>query len=345
MNVLGYIDLRSDTVTQPTDAMRSAISEAMVGDDVYHDDAATNELERVGAEILGKEAALFVSSGTMANQLALLCQTNRGDEIILGEKSHIFEHEVGAAAVLSGVNVRALCFPNTEPDADMIAAAIRQDDIHEPPTTLICIENALANGRVVPADTMRRVYALAQSRQLPVHLDGARLFNAAVALQTDVRKLTQYCDTLNCCLSKGLCAPVGSLFAGDAKTVQRARKWRKLLGGGMRKTGFMAAAGLVALRDMPQRLHVDHENARYMAQRLSALQGVEVRHDRLHINMVYFVIERPETLLASLPERLLAQHIRICERTVEGEWRWVTHHDILRKDVDAAVDALKKIIA
>lgn len=344
MDVLGRIDLRSDTVTQPTQAMREAMYHAVVGDDVYRDDAATNELERVGANILGKEAALFVPSGTMSNQIGLLCHTGRGDEVILGERSHIFEHEVGAAAVLSGVSLRTLCYPNTIPVPEMIERAIRPDDIHEPSTALICMENALANGRVVPLETMQEVYAIAQAHDLSVHLDGARLFNAAAALGVDVKKLTEQCDTVSCCLSKGLCAPAGSLFAGQVKTVERARKWRKLLGGGMRQTGFLAAAGLVALRDMPEQLRTDHENAVYLAGKLDALNGVEVAWDRLAINMVFFTIRHQEALLRTLPERLEARNIYICPRTTDGEWRWVTHYGVGQDDIDQAVEALRTLI-
>lgn len=344
MNALGYIDLRSDTITQPTPEMREAMYHAVVGDDVYYDDPTTTELEREGARILGKEAALYVPSGTMSNQLGVLCHTRPGDEIILGEKSHIFEHEVGAAAVLAGVSMRALRYPGTMPDPDMIRAAIRPDDIHEPATALICMENALANGQVVPLDIMRQVYSLAGEHGLPVHLDGARIFNAAASLGVDVGEITRYCDTVNCCLSKALCAPVGSLFAGSDQIVKQARRWRKLLGGGMRQTGFMAAAGLVALREMPKRLLADHANALYLADKLASLDGVKVMADRLDINMVYFTIQRPERLLAHLPDKLQEKRIRICPRTVDGEWRWVTHNDIERTDIDTAVACLAEMI-
>ena len=246
-----WIDLRSDTVTQPTQAMRDAMYQAPVGDDVYQDDPTTNLLEAEAAQILGKEAAMFITSGTMGNQLGILTQTRRGDEILVGAESHIFFHEVGAAAVLSGVNLRQLPFPGAMPDAGMIEEAIRPDDIHEPPTALVCVENALAGGRVVPVPVMRQVWETAKRHGLPVHLDGARLFNAAAALGVDVKEITQYCDTVSCCLSKGLCAPVGAIFAGTAETVARARRYRKMLGGGMRQNGFLAAAGRIAIKEMP----------------------------------------------------------------------------------------------
>ena len=237
-----YIDLRSDTVTRPTLAMRAAMAAAEVGDDVYGDDPTVNELEALAAETLGFEAALFVTSGTMGNQLGIMSQTRRGDEIIAGANSHIFMHEVGAAAVLSGVTVRQVDYPNCIPVPAMVEAAIRPDDIHEPPTSLICLENALANGRLVPVETMAEIRRIADEHGLNVHLDGARVFNAAAALGVDVKEITRYADSVSCCLSKGLCAPVGAIFAGRAETVKRARKCRKLLGGGMRQAGILAAA-------------------------------------------------------------------------------------------------------
>ena len=251
---MNYIDLRSDTVTKPTLAMRAAMAAAEVGDDVYGDDPTVNELERLAAEMLGKEAAMFVTSGTMGNQLGIMSQTRRGDEIIAGAQSHIVMHEVGAAAVLSGVSIRQIDYPNCVPVPEMIAARIRPDDIHEPPTALICIENALANGRVVPLETMAEIRRIADANNLPIHMDGARVFNAATALGVDVKEITQYTDTLSCCLSKGLCSPVGAIFAGPKATVARARKWRKLLGGGMRQAGILAAAGIISLKDMTKRL-------------------------------------------------------------------------------------------
>ena len=236
---MNFIDFRSDTVTHPTPAMRQAMFEAAVGDDVYQDDPTTNELERLAAEMLGMEAALFVPSGTMGNQLAVMTHTRRGDEAIVSIGCHIFEHEVGAASVLSGVTLHPLTFPNGVYDAAMIEGAIRSDDIHEPPTTLICLENALANGRVVPVETMREIREMANAHGIAVHMDGARLFNAATALGVDVKELTACVDSVSCCLSKGLCAPVGSVLCGSAEFIARARRNRKLLGGGMRQTGIL----------------------------------------------------------------------------------------------------------
>lgn len=338
-----YIDLRSDTVTQPTEAMRDAMHIAEVGDDVYQDDPTVNKLEALAAEMLGKEAALFVPSGTMSNQLALMSQTNRGDEVIVSADCHIFMHEVGAAAVLSGANLRQLSFTNGVYDARLIEKAIRPDDIHEPKTVLICMENALANGRVVPLDVMEEVYALAKKNGIPVHLDGARIFNAAAALSVDVKEITKYADTISCCLSKGLCAPVGSVLVGSSATIAKARRYRKMLGGGMRQCGLLAAAGILALTEMSKRLNEDHDNAKYMAKKLSELKGVEVDMDSVQINMVFFKVDRPANLIDSLPEKMFDKGIKINGEEL-GEFRFVTSNDVSREDIDYAVKTFAELI-
>ena len=340
---MGYIDLRSDTVTRPTPEMREAMYRAEVGDDVYRDDPTINELEQEAARILGKEAALFVTSGTMGNQLALLTQTNRGDEVIVGADCHIVMHEVGAAAVLSGVTLRQLTYPDSIPVPEQIEAYIRPDDIHEPQTALICVENALANGRVIPLDVMQKVGVIARAHNMPVHLDGARVFNAAVALGVDVREITKHVDTVSCCLSKGLCAPVGSVFAGSLEKVERARKYRKMLGGGMRQAGILAAAASLAIREMPNRLLEDHENAKYMAKRLAELPGVSVDLNSVQINMVFFGVKRERAVIDALPERMLEKGILINAEEL-GHLRFVTHYGITKKDVDQAIDAFADII-
>lgn len=339
-----YIDLRSDTVTKPTKAMREAMYVAEVGDDVYQDDPTVNELEALAAKMLGKGAALFVPSGTMGNQLALMCFTNRGEEIIVSADCHIFAHEVGAAAVLSGANLRQLSFEKGIYDAKMIEKAIRPDDIHEPRTALICMENALANGIVFSIEIMEEVYALGHKNGIAVHLDGARVFNAAAALDVDVKELTKNCDTVSCCLSKGLCAPVGSILAGDMKVIAKARKYRKMLGGGMRQSGILAAAGIIALKDMTKRLKEDHDHARYMAKKLSVLEGVEVDLDSVCINMVFFKLNRPEELIDSLPEKMLENGIKINGSEL-GEFRFVTSNDVSRDDIDYTISTFSKLIA
>jgi threonine aldolase len=316
--------------------------EAEVGDDVYGDDPTVNELERLAAEILGKEAALFVPSGTMGNQLAVMTHTRRGDEAITSEKSHVFAHEVGAAAVLSGVSLRTVQFDKGIYDVEQIKAAIRSDDIHEPPTTLILLENALSNGRVVPMETMAEIHALAGSRGIRVHVDGARFFNASAALGIPAPVLARHCDSIMCCLSKGLCAPVGSVLAGTREFIARARKNRKMLGGGMRQAGFLAAAGMIALRDMTSRLAEDHDNARYLARRLAEIPGLSVDMDAVQINMVFFRLDRPAELLAALPEKMRMKGIKI-NGFENGTGRFVTHHGVNREDVDAVAEALAEM--
>ena len=338
-----YIDLRSDTVTQPTKDMREAMANAPVGDDVYGDDPTVNELERLAAERLNKEAALFVPSGTMGNQLCVMAQTRRGDEVILSDDAHIFVHEVGAAAVLSAVTLRQLHFENGIFDAAKIERAIRTEDIHEPPTSLVCMENALSNGRVVPLSVMAEVYAVAKKHNLRVHLDGARLFNAAVALGVDAKDITQYTDTVSCCLSKGLCAPVGSVIAGDRAFIERARKYRKMLGGGMRQAGILAAAGILALTDMTKRLHIDHENARYMAQELQKLSGVTVDLGAVDINMVFFDVKRERAVLEAVQANMLKDGVKINGES-EGNFRFVTSNDVSRADIDTAIASLSRAI-
>lgn len=330
-------DFRSDTVTHPTPAMREAMFRAEVGDDVYRDDPTTNRLEELAAELLGKEAALFVPSGTMGNQLALMSHTHRGQEVIVSANCHIFEHEVGAAAVLSGVNLRQLSFPDGVYNPAQIEAAIRPDDIHEPPTALICLENALANGRVVPLETMQEIQAVARAHNLPIHMDGARLFNAALALGTEAKELAACVDSVSCCLSKGLCAPVGSVLCGSGQFIARARKYRKMLGGGMRQTGFLAAAGILALTEMPQRLGEDHENARHLAQLLMDLPGVAVDLDSVQINLVFASFDWPD--LEQLPAWLKERGVLV-DGCTGSEMRFVTHYGITAEDVERLVTLL-----
>lgn len=336
------LDFRSDTVTHPTPAMREAMARAEVGDDVYQDDPTTNRLEALAAEMLGMEAALFVPSGTMGNQLALMSHTRPGDEAIVSLESHIFEHEVGAAAVLSGLNLRQLTFPDGIYDAAQIEAAIRPDDIHEPPTGLICLENALANGRVVPLETMREVRAVAQAHGIPVHMDGARLFHAALALNEDVKALAGCVDSVSCCLSKGLCAPVGSVLCGSKAFIARARKYRKMLGGGMRQTGILCAAGILALTEMVPRLSEDHETARHLAELLAQLPGVSVDLDSVQINMVFASFDWPN--ITQLPAWLKERQVLIgdCHNSVI---RFVTHYGITKRDVEYLAALLKEFYA
>ena len=281
------IDFRSDTVTKPTKAMRLAMMNAIVGDDVYGDDPTMNELEALGAVMTGFESSVFVPSGTMGNGLAIYTHTRRGDEIIVGTDSHIKKYEVGSSAVLSGVSYQLIEELNGMMPIEAIKQGIRGEDIHYPETSLICLENAHGSGVVLSLEYMEKVYKLAKKHGLMVHLDGARLFNAAVSLGVDAKEITKYTDSVTFCLSKGLASPVGSLLCGSKDFVRRARKGRKLLGGGMRQVGILGAAGIISLEKMTLRLHEDHENAQYLADKLNQIDEFEVDYDHLDINMVF----------------------------------------------------------
>jgi len=340
---VNYIDLRSDTVTWPTEAMRVAMASAPVGDDVYGDDPTVNELERLAAEMTGKEAAIFVPSGTFGNQLALFTWCPRGSEVILGEQCHIIQHEAGAAAVIAGVQTRPIFAPDGVLPVDEIEARIRGDDIHYPSTTLICLENAHSSGRVIPLNSMKEVAALAKRHGLPIHLDGARLFNAATALGVHAADIAAQVDSVMFCLSKGLCAPVGSMLAGPRDFIEKARRKRKIMGGGMRQVGILAAAGLVALKEMTGRLADDHKNARYLAGRLGTLPGLEVDTEALDINMVFFRLP-PGADGEALAAHLKANGVLINPPEL-GLCRFVTHYWIDRPAIDRVVALMQEFFA
>ena len=339
-----YIDLRSDTVTQPTQEMRDAMYTAPVGDDVYGDDPTVKNLEKKCAQIMGKEAGLFVASGTMGNQLCVMTHTVRGDEIIISSGSHIVVHEVGAAAVLSGVTVRAIECENDMLTPQLIEKAIRPSEyVQSSKTSLICLENALCNGMVMPLEQMKACYETAKSHNLPVHLDGARVFNASVALGVSASEIAKYCDSVMVCLSKGLCAPVGSVICADAEFIERARKTRQLVGGGMRQAGLLAACGIIALDKMVDRLKDDHLNAKFMAQELSKIKDVKVLMENTDINMVFAKIDRPKEFVNSIPGKMLEKGIKI--NGIEGGFiRFVTNNDVSRNDVERVIDVFKKIL-
>lgn len=338
-----YIDLRSDTVTLPTEEMRTAMQYAEVGDDVYGDDPTVAKLEALAAKLVGKEAALFVPSGTMGNQLAVLTHTKRGDEIILEEHCHIMEHEVGAAALISGVQTRTIKGIHGVLQEKDVLAAIREDDLHYPETGLICIENALSNGKVISVKHMKAIYEIGRKHNIPVHLDGARLFNAAASLNVDVREIADCADSVMFCLSKGLCAPVGSILAGKKNFIEKALKNRKLLGGGMRQAGVLAAPGIIALEKMAKRLGDDHANAKYLAEKLSALEHFDVLEDYLDINMVFFTIEGNFITSDTLVDKLFEKGIKI--NPIEGGlYRFVTNNDITKKDIDYLIDCIDLLV-
>jgi threonine aldolase len=326
------IDLRSDTVTWPTQAMRDAMARAPVGDDVYGDDPTINELEALAARKVGKEAALFVPSGTFGNQLALFTWCQRGSEVVLGEQCHIIQHEAGAASIIAGVQTRTVDAPDGILPPEQIRSRIRGVDIHYPPTSLICLENAHSSGRVLPLSYLSEVAALAKSAGLPIHLDGARLFNAAASLGVDAAEIASKVDSVMFCLSKGLCAPVGSMLAGTRDFVASARRKRKPMGGGMRQAGILAAAGIIALEEMTKRLSEDHENARRLAARLASIPGIQVRKENLDINMVFLSL--PAWVDGLDLTSCLAEGGILANPPEGGFMRFVTHYWVDREAVD-----------
>lgn len=340
-----YIDLRSDTVTEPTKEMRDAMYNAIVGDDVYGDDPTMVELEKYAARLVGKEAALFVPSGTFGNQLSLFTHCKRGNEVILGDDCHIVMHEVGAASVIAGVQLRTLLSNKGEIDPTEVEKRIRKEDedLHYPGTGLICVENAHSNGRVISLENMKEIYSVAQRNNVPVHLDGARLFNAATYLEVEPSEITQYCDSVMFCLSKGLCAPVGSILAGSKEFIDRARKKRKLMGGGLRQAGILAAAGLIALRDMREGLKEDHKNALLLGEELSKIDGIQVRQEDIHINMVFFSMKDTGCSSEKLVSGLYEKGIKI-NGEENGEVRFVTNHWVTKEDVIHVVNCVKNIV-
>jgi len=338
------IDLRSDTVTHPTPEMRQAMFEAEVGDDVYREDPTVNRLEMMAAGIMGKEAALFTTSGTQSNLIAVLTHTNHGDEIIMGDEAHMLWYEVGGAAALGGVTLRTV--PNDSCgrlNPDDIDRAIRGKDIHYSETTLLCLENThnRCGGTVLTTDYTDEVCNLAHTRGLKVHLDGARVFNAAVALGVPACALTQNSDSVALCLSKGLSAPVGSLLCGSKDFVERARKFRKMLGGGMRQAGVIAAAGIVALETMVDRLAEDHANARRLAQELAGIEGITLAQDDIPTNIVMFHLS-PELSVVEFVEGLERAGVKIGLR--DGRpFRAVTHRMVSSTDIDEALTRIEAV--
>ena len=342
------IDLRSDTVTQPTPEMRRAMADAEVGDDVFGEDPTVNRLEAMAAERMGKQAAVFVPSGTMANLAAVLTHCQRGDEMILGDLSHTFLYEAGGAAALGGVHPRPLATrPNGTLDLQAIEEAIRPDDVHFPITRLVCLENThnRCGGAVLDSDYLGRVGALVRRNGLRLHIDGARIFNAAAALGVPASALVAAADSVAFCLSKALCAPVGSLLCGSSEFIAGARRIRKQLGGGMRQAGILAAAGIVALETMPGRLADDHRRARALAQGLGAHRGLEVETPEPASNMVYFRLAPSAALdAAGLRDRLREQHVLIHEVGGPRRVRLVLHYWIDDAAVQAVLAAFERAL-
>jgi threonine aldolase len=337
------LDIRSDTVTKPTEEMRMAMYRAEVGDDVCGDDPTVNELEKTAAEIVGKEAAIFVPSGTFGNQLSLFTHCKRGNEVILDDSCHIVQHEAGASSIIAGVQLRTIKCENGYMEPEEIESRIRKvKDQHFPRTGLICMENAHSGGKVILPEHMAKIYNLAKENSIPVHLDGARLFNAAVALEKDVREITNNCDSVMFCLSKGLGAPVGSILAGSERFIEQARYKRKIMGGGMRQAGVLAAPGLVALTRMVGRLYIDHENARTLADMIKDIPGITVKRNNLDINMIFFKTDR-NIDEKSFVEYFAGRNILVYPPE-EGVFRFVTNYGVDAGDLPFVAGTLENFM-
>jgi threonine aldolase len=338
------IDLRSDTVTRPTPEMRAAMAAAEVGDDVYGEDPTVNLLEKRAAEIFGREAALFVPTGTMGNQIAIRLLTQPGQEVICESRSHILDWEMATTAVFSGCLIRAVPTQRGTLTWKDIEPAIYKRGAFRAATGLIEIENTanLTGGLCTRLDVLEEIWENAKQQKLPVHLDGARIFNASTALGVDVKTLTRGFDTVMFCLSKGLCAPVGSMLVASAELIEQARIYRKAMGGGMRQVGVLAAAGLIALEQMPARLHEDHANARLLAETLSHIDSVAIDPDTVETNIVIFQLTGDLTA-AELVARLKARGI-LASAIGPKALRLVTHHDVDRAACVTAAEALTEEI-
>jgi threonine aldolase len=339
------IDLRSDTVTKPTDEMRAAMAAAEVGDDVYLEDPTVNRLQTRAAEIFGKEAALFVPSGTMGNQIAIRVHTSPGQEVIAGEHAHIYEFEMAAMAVISGVLARPIPAPDGILDWAKIRPAIRPKIYYRAQTGLIALENTnnMAGGTVYSAKQVEDICDHAHEAGLPVHLDGARIFNAATALGEDVANLVRGCDSIMFCLSKGLAAPVGSMLLGSQAFIDRARSVRKLLGGGLRQAGVLAAAGLIALEKMPARLHEDHQNARLLADLLKEIPELDLEPDKVRTNILMVGVSRTDFESDKLAS-LLKEHGVLVSLLDRASIRLVTHHNVNRAQITQAAGIIRRVL-
>jgi len=343
-----YVDLRSDTVTKPTPEMREAMAEAEVGDDVYCDDPTVNKLEALAAERLGKQASIFVPSGTMGNLLALLVHCQRGDEIIVGDKSHIYLNEAGGMAALGGLHPCPV--PNQKDGTlalDDIRASIRTLDVHHPITKLVCIENTqnICGGVPLTVEYTQRVGELAKENGIAFHIDGARIFNAAVAQNVNVKDLVAPADSVMFCLSKGLASPVGSMLVGSEKFIARARHLRKMLGGGMRQVGILAAAGIISIEKMATRLGDDHKRAVKLAEGLRKIPGILVDDKSPYSNMVYFNITDDLPFDASQIAEKMKTFGVLVDKESATRFRLVTHYWVDDEGVDKTVDAFEKILS
>jgi threonine aldolase len=333
------VDFRSDTVSHPTPEMRRAMAEAEVGDDVQGDDPTVNRLQEMAAERMGKEAAMFVASGTMGNLVSVLTHAQRGDEIILGDKSHIFRSEAGGASALGGVAYHTVANDHRGMlDPDEVEAAIRPQNVHFARTAVVALENTAnaSGGAVLTPEDTKAIADVAHRHDVPLHMDGARIFNAAVYLETPAAELVKEADSVSFCLSKGLSCPIGSLVCGSNEFIDQARWWRKMVGGGMRQVGIVAAAGIVALNTMVDRLADDHAHARRLALGLAKIPGISIDPEGLPTNLVFFDITAGDPV--DLTRRINAQGIR--GGAPIRRWRFATHHGIDASDVDYALDII-----
>lgn len=338
------IDLRSDTVTKPSKAMRQAIAEAEVGDDVFEDDPTVKKLEEMVAELLGKEKALFVPSGTMANEVAIKSWTKPGDEVILEEDSHIYNYEVGAPSVLCGVQLNALKGKRGVLTAQQILDHIRPQDIHIPPTTLICLENThnRAGGTIYPIEEIKKIRKATKPFGIKMHLDGARLWNATIATGIPLDKYARYFDSVSVCLSKGLGAPIGSVICGSSDFIQIARRNRKMFGGGMRQVGIIAAAGIYAIENNFNRLIEDHRNAKALAQGLSKIPKISVDSESVQTNIVVIDIKKSGMEVAKALEKLKEKNV-LAVPFGKTQIRCVTHLNVSRDDIYKALEVFQQI--
>jgi len=342
------IDFRSDTVTWPTMEMREAMMNAKVGDDVYGEDPTVNELEKLAAEKLGKSSALFVASGTMGNLTAVLSHAGRGEIAIVGADGHIFTSEAGGMSALGGIIANPLPtdFEGKMKLAD-IEASIMPDDPHYARARLILLENTYGakSGAPQPLSYFKSIRRLADEHNLRIHLDGARLFNAAAALDVGADLIAQYVDSVSFCLSKGLCAPVGSLLCGSEEFIDEARRMRKILGGAMRQAGIMAAAGIIALQKMTGRLLEDHANARTLAMELSNLPGICIDSEAVKTNIIFFELDREDSMTAQyVTDRLKNEFKILVGHTVDRRIRVLTHHGVGPSEIQQLIDALKHVL-
>jgi len=339
-----WIDLRSDTVTKPNAKMRAAMASAEVGDDVYGEDPTVNRLEQRAAEIFGKEAALFVPTGTMGNTVAIKVHTKHGEEVICASRSHIVDWELSMMAWFAGCLARTIPAPDGILNWSQIESVLRSGGPHNASTTLICLENThnMAGGTAYPLATIDEICSHAHARKLKVHMDGARIFNAAAALSVPVARIVEQVDSVMFCLSKGLGAPVGSMFVGTAESIAQARLLRKRLGGGMRQAGVLAAAGLIALEDSPPRLPEDHANGRFLAEQLKAIPGIVIDPAKVQTNIVIFDVSGLGLPAVEVSGRLKARGV-LANSVGPSHLRFVTHWDVSRADCSHALEILSHI--